>query len=57
MAIRMKAGKEIGSAMKILDEAVCITAFCAHNFDFPIGSLVSGSWSSMPRSSSTYLMK
>jgi len=43
-------------ARKILDEAVCKTAALAHFGDLPIGSLVSGSHSSMPLSISTYLM-
>ena len=56
IAIKQKAGIAIGMARKILEDAVCMTADLAHSLDFPIGSFVSGSQSSIPLSISTYLM-
>ena len=56
IASRQKAGIAIGIARNILEDAVCMTADFAHSLDFPIGSFVSGSQSSIPFSISTCLM-
>ena len=39
---------QIGNAIKILEDAVYITAVLAAIYDFPIGFPVSGSFNSMP---------
>ena len=47
---------QIGRAIKILDEAVCMTAVFAAILDLPIGAPVSGSFNMIPLYISALLM-